>query len=216
MIRTNLRRALAALSALVATTALVVGLGGPSWAMLPPGIPSKSAAQSQLNSITVRAEGASSAYDRALFPHWITIEGACDTRKYVLRWDGYNVTVDSQCRAISGSWYSDYDGVTTTDPSTFDIDHMVPLAEAWRSGADTWTTSKRRDFANDVTSPQLWAVTASSNRAKGDKDPAKWMPPRTAVHCDYVKSWINVKYRYGLTVDSAEKTALQNTLNTRC
>jgi len=216
MVRTSLRRTVAALSALVAATALVVGLGEPAWAALPPGIPTKATAQSQLNSLTVRAEGASSAYDRSLFPHWITIEGACDTRKYVLKYDGSNVTVDSQCKPTSGSWYSDYDGVTTTDSSTFDIDHLVPLAEAWNSGADTWTTAKRRDFANDVSSPQLWAVSASTNRSKGDKDPAKWMPPRTAVHCDYVKGWINVKYRYGLAVDSTEKTALQNTLNTRC
>ncbi|MFJ8582537.1 HNH endonuclease family protein [Micromonospora sp. NPDC093277] len=216
MVRTFLRHAITALSALSAATALVVGLAEPASAAVPPGIPTKATAQSQLNSLTVRAEGASSAYDRALFPHWVAVEGTCDAREYVLKYDGSNVTVDSTCKATAGSWYSEYDGVTTTDASSFDIDHMVPLAEAWNSGADTWTTAKRRDFANDVSSPQLWAVSASSNRSKGDKDPAKWMPPRTAIHCSYVKSWINVKYRYGLAVDSAEKTALQNNLNSRC
>ncbi|MBB6171091.1 hypothetical protein HNR23_001151 [Nocardiopsis mwathae] len=212
------RRRLFSSSATVFAAVLlsVFAPAAPAAASVPPGIPSKSTAQSQLNGLTVQAEGSSAGYDRSLFPHWITIEGNCNAREYVLRRDGSNVRTDDQCRPISGSWYSAFDGVTTTDPSTFDIDHLVPLAEAWRSGADSWSTSKRRDFANDVNAPALWAVTATSNRAKGDKDPADWMPPRTAAHCDYAKAWINVKHRYRLTVDSAEKSALQGTLNSRC
>jgi len=216
MMRTPLRRVLGSLAAVTVAAGLVLGYAQPAAATVPPGIPSTSTAWSQLNSLTVRSEGSTSGYDRSLFPHWITIEGTCNAREYVLKWDGYNVTVDSSCRATSGSWYSDYDGVWTSDPSSFDIDHVVPLAEAWRSGANNWSTSKRQSFANNVDAPQLWAVTASSNRSKGDQDPASWMPPRTAVHCNYVKAWINVKYRYGLAVDSSEKSALQYRLNYSC
>ncbi|KOX19652.1 HNH endonuclease family protein [Nocardiopsis sp. NRRL B-16309] len=208
------------LLALAVTAVLVAVLG---WAapasahhVLPPGIPSTSAAQSQLDSLTVRPKNSGAGYDRSLFPHWVTVESPCDAREYVLRRDGHTVSVDGSCRATSGRWSSEYDGVWTGDSSDFDIDHMVPLHDAWRSGANTWTTSQRRAFANDVDAPQLWAVSASSNRSKGDRDPASWLPPRTAIHCDYVKSWVNVKYRYGLSVTSTEKSAVQRTIDDRC
>ncbi|WP_017626520.1 HNH endonuclease family protein [Nocardiopsis chromatogenes] len=185
-------------------------------ASLPPGIPSASEARSQLAGLQVRPEGASEPYDRSLFPHWGAVDGNCNAREYVLRRDGENVETDNACRAVSGTWFSAFDGETTTDPSTFDIDHLVPLAEAWRSGADTWSSSKRWSFANNVEGPLLWAVTASSNRGKGDQDPSDWQPSRSAVHCDYAKSWINAKHRYGLAVDSDEKAALTGMLDGSC
>ncbi|CAM5724726.1 hypothetical protein SGLAM104S_10110 [Streptomyces glaucescens] len=114
--------------------------------------------------------------------------------------------------ATSGSWYSPYDGATWTAASDVDIDHLVPLAEAWDSGADSWTTSRRQAFANDLTRPQLLAVTDHVNQAKGDQDPATWMPSRTTYRCTYVRAWVQVKYYYGLSVDSAEKSALQSHL----
>ncbi len=111
------------------------------------------------------------------------------------------------------SWYSEYDGATWTAASDLDIDHMVPLAEAWRSGASSWTTAQRQSFANDLTRPQLIAVTDNVNQAKGDLDPAKWLPSRTAYRCTYVRAWVHVKYHWNLSVDSAEKSALQSVLN---
>ncbi|QRV82077.1 hypothetical protein RhiJN_10092 [Ceratobasidium sp. AG-Ba] len=111
-------------------------------------------------------------------------------------------------------WYTAvYDGATWTDKSDVDIDHMVPLKEAWVSGARSWTTAQRQAFANDVTRPQLLAVTDNVNQSKGDKDPANWMPPLASYHCTYVRAWITVKYYYSLTIDSTEKTALTNYLN---
>ncbi|WP_308198746.1 GmrSD restriction endonuclease domain-containing protein [Actinomadura litoris] len=121
---------------------------------------------------------------------------------------------DSSCAAVSGTWYSPYDGATWTQASDLDIDHMVPLAEAWRSGASAWTTSRRQAFANDLESSQLWAVTDNLNQAKGDKDPAKWFPPLSSFRCMYARSWIDVKYRYDLTADEAERTALNGMLDT--
>jgi hypothetical protein len=128
-------------------------------------------------------------------------------------WFAVTVVVDSNCQPTSGTWYSQFDGVTLTSASQVDIDHQVPLAEAWRSGARSWTTDRRRAFANDLTWPQLIAVSASSNRSKGDQDPKYWKP-RAAFHCTYSRMWIRVKYRYDLTVDSGEKSALQTMLNT--
>lgn len=214
------QRVLGALAAFATAVFIaVLGWATPALAhhVLPPGIPSTSTAQSQLNGLTVRAKNNGSGYDRSLFPHWVVVSNpSCDAREHVLRRDGHTVTVDSQCRPTSGRWSSEYDGVWTGNASEFDIDHMVPLHEAWRSGANTWSTAQRRNFANDVNAPQLWAVSASTNRSKGDRDPSQWMPPRTAIHCDYVKSWVNVKHRYHLSVTSTEKSSIQSTINTRC
>ncbi|QIJ62336.1 HNH endonuclease family protein [Streptomyces sp. JB150] len=172
---------------------------------------SAATARTYLASLPVATEDRT-GYNRDLFPHWITVSGTCNTRETVLKRDGSNVVTDSSCYATSGSWYSPYDGATWTAASDVDIDHLVPLAEAWDSGADSWTTSRRQAFANDLTRPQLLAVTDDVNQAKGDKDPAEWMPARTAYHCTYVRAWVQVKYYYGLSVDSAEKSALQNRL----
>lgn len=51
--------------------------------------------------------------------------------EYVLKRDGTNVVVSSACTATSGSWLSPYDGATWTAASDLDIDHMVPLKNAW-------------------------------------------------------------------------------------
>lgn len=180
----------------------------------PPGIPSKATAQSQLNALTVANEGSTSGYSRDLFPHWITISGSCDTREQVLKRDGTSVVVNSSCQATSGRWYSPYDGATWTAASDVDIDHVAPLAEAWRSGANAWTTSRRQSFANDLSHPQLIAVTENVNQSKGDQDPSTWQPSLSSYRCTYSKMWITVKYAWDLRLQSSEKSPLQSMLNT--
>ncbi|MFG2044886.1 HNH endonuclease family protein [Dactylosporangium sp. NPDC048998] len=207
-------RAFKATVAAVAVTAISLAISVTPADATPPNIPSYSTAVSRLNSLTVAAESHQSTYNRDLFPHWITITGSCNTREQVLKRDGTNITVDSSCYPTSGSWYSPYDGATWTNPADIDIDHMVPLAEAWRSGAWAWTTAQRQTYANDLGGPELWAVTDNVNQAKGDKDPATWQPPRTAFRCTYAKAWIQVKWYYNLSVDSAEKSALNTMLAT--
>ncbi|GGV78082.1 HNH endonuclease family protein [Streptomyces gelaticus] len=200
----------AASAAFAATTGL---LTAPTAQAAMPTPVSASTARTYLSELTVAAEGSSTGYSRDKFPHWITQSGTCNTREVVLERDGTNVTQDSSCAAVSGTWYSEYDGATWTAASDLDIDHMVPLAEAWRSGASSWTTAERQAYANDLTRPQLIAVTDNVNQAKGDKDPAQWMPSRTAYQCTYVRAWVHVKHYYDLTVDPAEKSALQSVLN---
>lgn len=197
-------------AALAATTGL---LTAPTAQAAMPTPVSASTARTYLSQLTVSAEGSSTGYSRDKFPHWITQSGTCNTREVVLKRDGVNVTQDSSCAAVSGSWYSEYDGATWTAASDLDIDHMVPLAEAWRSGASSWTTTQRQSFANDLTRPQLIAVTDNVNQSKSDQDPATWLPSRTAYRCTYVRAWVHVKHYYNLSVDSAEKSALQSVLN---
>ncbi|MBJ7000923.1 HNH endonuclease family protein [Streptomyces griseofuscus] len=200
---------LAGLTGLVATAAL---FNSPTASAALPTPINGSTARSYLSQLTVAAEDRT-GYSRDKFPTWITIEGNCNTREYIIKRDGTNVVTNSACTATSGSWYSPYDGATWTSASDVDIDHLVPLAEAWDSGASKWTTAQRQAFANDVTRPQLLAVTDNVNQSKGDQDPATWIPSRTAYDCTYVRAWVQVKYYYNLSVDPAEKTALQNDLS---
>lgn len=95
------------------------------------GIPSAAAAKTQLAALTVKTSASGDDYDRDLFPTWITISGTCDTREFVLKRDATSITVDSACKATAGKWTSPYDGASWTDASDLDIDHMVPLKNAW-------------------------------------------------------------------------------------
>ncbi|MFI8822748.1 HNH endonuclease family protein [Streptomyces sp. NPDC053431] len=206
-------RRTATLAASVALTVAGLLTTAPAAEAAPPTPVSAATARTYLAALTVKAEGSSTGYSRDLFPHWITQSGTCNTREVVLKRDGVNVVTDSSCASVSGSWYSAYDGATWTAASDLDIDHVVPLAEAWRSGANAWTTSRRQAFANDLTRPQLIAVTDNVNQAKGDQDPAEWLPSVTSYRCTYARMWVQVKYYYALSVDSAEKSALQSILN---
>lgn len=133
----------------------------------------------------------------------------------MLKRDGTGVVAGDNCAPTQGSWFSPYDGETWSNPADVDIDHVVPLAEAWRSGADNWTTAQRAAFANDLDDPQLIAVTDNVNQAKGDKEPEEWKPPLVGYWCTYARMWIGVKDSWNLTVETAEKTALTDMLN-RC
>ncbi|MFF2566557.1 DUF1524 domain-containing protein [Streptomyces sp. NPDC058084] len=206
-------RRIAVLAASAALTVTGLLTTAPAAQAAPPTPVSAATARTYLAALTVKAEGFSTGYSRDLFPHWITQSGTCNTREVVLKRDGVNVVTDSSCASVSGSWYSAYDGATWTVASDLDIDHVVPLAEAWRSGANSWTTAQRQGFANDLTRPQLIAVTDNVNQAKGDQDPAEWLPSLTTYRCTYARMWVQVKYYYHLTVDSAEKSALQSILN---
>ncbi|KAF9894776.1 hypothetical protein FE257_004397 [Aspergillus nanangensis] len=177
----------------------------------PPGIPSASQAESQLAGLTVAAQGSGDDYDRDLFPHWISQGNSCDTRDSVLKRDGTDIEEGSSC-TITGKWFSPYDGETWTQASDVDIDHIVPLSNAWKSGASEWTTSQRQAFANDLDNPQLMAVTDNVNQAKSDSGPEDWKPPLESYYCDYAKMWVKVKSVYDLTVTSAEKDALVDML----
>lgn len=178
------------------------------------GLPSVSSAVTELR-VEPEVEG---GYSRGLFDHWIDADGdGCDTRREVLIEESLQpVTVGPGCSLEGGEWYSAFDGVTTTNPSNFDIDHFVPLKEAWDSGAHAWSDERRRDFANDLSNPaSLIAVSASSNRSKGARDPAEWLPPDASYHCSYVEQWIEVKLYWDLSVDPNEAAVLNDVLS-RC
>ncbi|MFD9821587.1 GmrSD restriction endonuclease domain-containing protein [Streptomyces violascens] len=154
-------------------------------------------------------------YARDKFDIWAEQPGGCTTRQAVLARDGKDV-VDKpgSCQPSSGSWYSVYDDATVTVVAQATIDHMVPLAEAWRSGADTWSADQRMAFGNDLKDPQLLIASESSNSSKSDSGPAAWKPTNQAFWCTYAKDYTHVKSVWKLTSTDAEKSALASMLNT--
>ena len=167
---------------------------------------SGSSGPSLIGKLNVKGER-NAGYDRDLFNHWIDADSdSCDTRDEVLY--RQNRDRNRYCGAARGSWKSAYDGARFTDSSDLDVDHFVPLSEAWGSGARKWNGPTRTRYANDLYGYSLLAVSASSNRSKGDSDPSEWLP-RSSFQCVYAARWVAVKYRWRLSVDRAEKSALQ-------
>jgi hypothetical protein len=148
-------------------------------------------------------------YTRSAFKHWIDADGdGCSTRNEVLVAEAVTAPkIGARCALSGGKWVSWYDRRTWTDTGRLDIDHMVPLAEAWDSGASRWTAAHRTAFANDLGDARaLVAVTDSVNQSKSDRDPGEWRPAYD--QCRYVREWTAVKIRWRLTVDKVEKAAL--------
>ncbi len=180
-----------------------------------PSYSSQVSAPELLQLVSLSPEANSSTYKRDAFKHWVDADGdGCDTRQEVLISESLTkAKMKGACSVSSGRWVSVYDNKPFTNPSLLDIDHFIPLKEAWESGASNWDSEKRMEFANDLDfSGSLIAVSASSNRSKGDRDPSQWAPSDKNYACAYAVTWIQVKYRWGLSVDSAEQKSLSTML----
>ena len=136
-------------------------------------------------------------YDRDLYDHWVDWDGDCmDVRDEVLAAESEVpvITGPDGCDVERGRWTGPYTGKTFTDPGELHVDHLVPLAEAHRSGAFRWSHAKRRQYANDVEDPRtLIAVEAGANMSKGARGPSEWLPENRAYRCQYVRDWQGVK-----------------------
>ena len=160
-------------------------------------------------------------YDRKLFKHWIDADGdGLNTRAEVLIAESLTpVRLSSTGKSVTtGTWRSLYDGETWTRASDVDIDHVVALGEAWRSGAWRWSASRRQAYANDLGVPwTLRAVTDNVNQEKSDDDPTYWLPPLESATCLYLAEWVAVKIRWKLSVDAEERQSIRDGwLDARC
>ena len=158
-------------------------------------------------------------YDRREWRSWFDADGDCqDTRQEVLiEESNIPVTFESsnQCRVASGDWTGPYTNTAVDNPSDLDIDHMVPLANAHRSGGWTWSKEQKASFANDISySGHLIATTASANRSKGSRGPEEWRPPDETYWCTYAVDWISIKGRWDLTATDGEWNGLRDMLDT--
>lgn len=159
------------------------------------------------------------AYDRDSWRQWVDEDGDCqDARQEALIAESRSpVTFKSSrnCKVASGTWVGPYTGVEFTDPSDLDIDHMVPLANAHRSGAWAWDAAEKRAYANDLSyAGHLIATSASANRSKGSRGPANWKPSLQSYWCTYAVDWITIKVRWDLTATALELAALRDMLGT--
>ena len=169
------------------------------------------------------AEERIGGYDRELFmPNnkWTVYSDKRDTRARVLIAESLvSVRFSSTGKTVStGKWLSLYDGETWTKASDVDVDHVVALAEAWRSGAWKWSAARRQAYANDLgVAWTLRAVTDNVNQSKSDDDPTYWLPPLESATCLYLTEWVAVKIRWKLSVDAEERQSIRDGwLDARC
>lgn len=187
---------------------------------------SPAAATARLDILEVAPRSpAGPAYERDAFGSpWADVDGnGCNQRDDVLLRDAVpgSVTLGRQGRCahdvLAGTWVDPYTGRTRTfddlkdlrQAQAIQIDHVVPLAEAWRSGASSWSDARRHRFANDL--GVLLAADGPTNAAKSDDDPAAWRP-RQAYQCEYAVRWLTVKSDWSLAVDRSEARALREML----
>jgi len=180
-------------------------------------------ASAMLDSIPVKGRAPKTGYTREAFgPAWSdTDHNGCDTRNDILARDLSNETFKpgtNNCVVTTGTLADKYTGTTIDfirgqDTSTaVQIDHIVPLSDAWQKGAQQLSADQRKELANDPLN--LMAADGPTNSAKGDKDAATWLPPNKAFRCEYVSHQVAVKAKYHLWVTQAEHDAIAGALAT--
>jgi hypothetical protein len=185
-----------------------------------PTLPSRMPAPSTVGDVDLAAlqiddHPNAAGYKREFFqPNgWEDPDGnGCDARKDTLRRDAAPPLTGPGCSTAGATWPKVYVAGTTTDPRQIDIDHVVPLSMAWRSGARGWEAARRLAIANDPRN--LWAVDASANRQKSDDGPEAWRPAEHGIWCTYARRWSSIKITYGLTATTPERDALGQMLET--
>jgi hypothetical protein len=171
--------------------------------------------------LPVKPPGSMAGYSRDRFgPPWDDTDGnGCDTRDDILRLDLRRVKfkADSDCVISSGTLGDPYTGRRISfmrgvgTSSAVQIDHVVALGDAWRSGARNWTAERRLRYANDPS--VLLAVDGPENEAKGDDDASQWLPDNKRFACAYVVIQVTIKTEYELWVTQQEHDAMAATLD---
>lgn len=176
--------------------------------------PSRSLAHDErVDAASPSSTGPGEPYDRKLWKHWIDADHDCqDARVEVLIEESFAEVgfEDARgCEPASGEWQCPYTGEVVRESHLLDVDHLVPLANAHRSGGGGWSAERRMQYANDLSNPyHLIAVDYRANRSKGDKGPEEWLPPSEEFRCTYVREWVAVKTRWGLAMSEAETAAI--------
>jgi len=151
-------------------------------------------------------------FRRSAFAYWTTPTGrSCDTSVSVLLRDAESPARARNCMLIEGRWTDALRASDRLSPQQVSVEQLVPIEEAWRSGASQWSPTTRAKFANDVEDTRALLVTSQrSSQQRGSRDPSLWQPNRG--RCEYVSDWIAVKFRWNLSVDRDEARSLSRAL----
>lgn len=177
-------------------------------------------ARSRLAALPVKGKSPATGYDREgdFGTAWLDVDrNGCDTRNDVLARDLTDVTRQGPCKVLTGTLVSPYTGGTVdfvrgnTTSTLVQIDHVVALENAWRTGAQQLTQSEREALANDP--ENLFAVDGRSNSQKRSGDAATWLPSQRSFRCTYVEHQVAVKTAYRLWVVPAERDAIARVLD---
>lgn len=160
-------------------------------------------------------------YDRKMqFGRWVNDpnDDLClNTRAKVLVRDSNRNVVfkeTNNCVVEQGSWKDPYTGSTLIAASDIQIDHLVPLKNAYISGAYKWGFQARCLYANYLGYDfHLLSVFGTENMRKSDKAPDKYMPPNSRYACTYVRNWLAVKMLWGLSMTVPEANAVRQVIN---
>jgi hypothetical protein len=189
---------------------------------------SLSAQEDKVDSLTVAA-AKNVNYDRSEWRQWDNITSCWTVREQVIatqaKQDKTLTLLDKDkqrtnniqdaCYVTGGTWIDPYTAATFSNPEDLDIDHLIPLGYVAAHGGQSWTSTKKEDYANDYKEPgHLLAVSASANRSKGDKGPSEWKPTNKSDWCVYATDWTNVANSWSISITSADKTALKDMLAT--
>ena len=176
-------------------------------------IPAPRLASTGTSELEVKGSAPMTGYGRDKFIHWIDEDkDGCDTRSEIIERNAIPGTIiRGKDGCVTGAKVADpYSNTTITeDPgpaSRIDIDHIVALGDAWKSGAAQWTQAQRQAFANDPLN--LLAVDDKLNQQKGDSNAASWLPPNKSFRCEYVGKQVAVKRKYHLSVTPYERDAI--------
>ncbi|WP_157662898.1 HNH endonuclease family protein [Prescottella equi] len=143
--------------------------------------------------------------------------GACDVRSDLLGVQLVNPTLSASTGCVVGGQLHDpYTGeVVEYRPGsgTVEVDHVVPLLVAWRSGAADWPRDRRVEFAND-TEWNLLATSREANQAKQASTLGEWQPPDVAFQCEYAHNYLTVAAKYTLAVTTGDITTARTACTT--
>ena len=171
-----------------------------------------------LEKLEVKGRAPKTGYARTEFyNNWPTVDG-CNLRQRIIKRELGDSAVLDGCTVIAGEFDEPYTGehrvfTEKSQISKIQIDHVVALSDAWQKGAQYMEKEVRYKIATDPLN--LLAVDGPANEQKSDGDAATWLPPNKKFRCQYVARQVSVKYKYGLWVTEAEKSAIANVL-TNC
>ncbi len=180
---------------------------------------STASALDQLRLLPIKGRAPQTGYDREgqFGPAWLDVDSnGCDTRNDILLRDLDDAVVDDRCRVLTGQLIDPFSGDTIdfqrgeSTSVLIQIDHVVPLSNAWQTGAAQLDQSTRLRLANEPLN--LIAVQGRLNAQKGDGDAATWLPPRREFWCEYVARQVGVKSHYGLWVTQPEFDRIEKIL----